>query len=113
MEPPSVVAEMAPQTVQASANADPCHIHSKDFEDCLNSHEIRLGKCRDHFRLLYQCRRKALAVPAAPMRNTDSCHIPYEKLKRCLNNEEVSLRKCELHLHVLFACHIRTRELWS
>ncbi|CAL4935824.1 unnamed protein product [Urochloa decumbens] len=113
---------MAPHTVQASANADPCHIHSKDFEDCLNSHEIRLGKCRDHLRLLYQCRQKALAVieeaaaaaaPAAPMGNTDSCHIPYEKLKRCVNNEEVRLGKCELHLHVLFACHMRARELWS
>jgi hypothetical protein len=81
-----------------------------DRLQCLNSHEIRLGKCEDHLRLLYQCRRKkslvvmqvAAAAAATPMgkpadsphilhesavaaatalRNPDLCHIPYEKLK--------------------------------
>ncbi|RCV40994.1 hypothetical protein SETIT_9G099900v2 [Setaria italica] len=103
MEPPSADAATAPKTVQ-----------------------IRLGKCKHHLRLLYQCRRKkalvvmeeeeeaaaaAAAAPAAPMGNPDSCHILYESA--CLNNDEVRLGKCELHLPVLFVCHMRARELWS
>ncbi|KAG0547684.1 hypothetical protein BDA96_01G101800 [Sorghum bicolor] len=130
--PSSVDAARGPETVQVAApapmdSADPCHSHSKDFLDCLNSHEIKLGKCMHHLALLHQCRRRAddamehskvqtegTTAPAALMgNNAGSCYIPYLELKICLNNDEVKLGKCELYLHSLFVCHTRARELCS
>ncbi|KAJ1293690.1 hypothetical protein BS78_01G087900 [Paspalum vaginatum] len=109
-------------------NADPCRIHSKNFDDCLSSDVISLGKCRDQLHLLYQCRQRVkpvvgpsragvtlAAAAAADYLRPGSCHIPYHLTsKLCLDYPDVTLLgKRDLYLDLLSVCHMNTRGLSS
>ncbi|KAL6636935.1 hypothetical protein ACP70R_024507 [Stipagrostis hirtigluma subsp. patula] len=113
---------MAPPATQAvtaatTSNADLCYSHYKDFKDCFNSNETKLGKCENHLHLLYLChwraRTRADAVMgpptnqvavAPPMGTADSCDIHSKDFEDCLNNYKLPFGKCENHLQLLYQC---------
>ncbi|CAN1167402.1 Uncharacterized protein C6C3.02c [Linum perenne] len=57
----TVVAEAAgiPAPTANSLSADGCNVHSKAFQDCLNSSGSDIGKCQFYMDMLSECRRNA------------------------------------------------------
>lgn len=45
-----------------AVGADACNIHSKAFQDCVNSNESDISKCQFYLDMLNECRRGSSSV---------------------------------------------------
>ena len=53
------VAVSAPDAATTSSGSDACGMHSKAFQDCLNSSGNDIGKCQFYMDMLSECRRSS------------------------------------------------------
>ncbi|TMW99272.1 hypothetical protein EJD97_002820 [Solanum chilense] len=58
----TVVAEAAaaPVSAASSAGSDACGVHTKAFQDCINSSGSDIGKCQFYMDMLSECRRNSM-----------------------------------------------------
>ncbi|WP_232819246.1 coiled-coil-helix-coiled-coil-helix domain-containing protein, partial [Homoserinimonas sp. OAct 916] len=49
-------AAAAPAPTASSMGADACNIHTKAFQDCVNSYGSDISKCQFYMDMLNQCR---------------------------------------------------------
>ncbi|WMV50908.1 hypothetical protein MTR67_044293 [Solanum verrucosum] len=67
----AVDAVMGPRTIQhetvvaeaaaaAPAGSDACGVHTKAFQDCINSSGSDIGKCQFYMDMLSECRRNSM-----------------------------------------------------
>ncbi|XWS39794.1 hypothetical protein CRYUN_Cryun18bG0085000 [Craigia yunnanensis] len=60
----TVVSEVAAASAQAATTnsftgSDACNIHSKAFQDCLNSYGNEISKCQFYMDMLFECRKNS------------------------------------------------------
>ncbi|KAJ8571124.1 hypothetical protein K7X08_038096 [Anisodus acutangulus] len=59
----AVVAEAAaaaPASTTSGAGSDACSMHTKAFQDCINSSGSDIGKCQFYMDMLSECRRNSM-----------------------------------------------------
>ncbi|XP_028787162.1 uncharacterized protein LOC114743127 isoform X2 [Neltuma alba] len=59
------VAAAAPAPTENSLGGDACNVHSKSFQDCLNSNGSDVSKCQFYMDMLAECRRNSASAFAA------------------------------------------------
>ncbi|EPS66428.1 hypothetical protein M569_08347, partial [Genlisea aurea] len=55
-------AASAPVSAAASMGSDACGVHSKAFQDCINSYGSEISKCQFYMDMLAECRRNSGSV---------------------------------------------------